>query len=37
MEGFGEFSMDSREILNESASITNPADPNYIHQKLINF
>ncbi len=37
MEGFGKFAMDSREILNESANISNPADPNYFHQKMINF
>ena len=37
MEGFGEFAMDSREILNESARRSDPTDPNYIHQKLINF
>jgi hypothetical protein len=33
---FGEFAMDSREILNEGANTSNPADPNYINQKLIN-
>jgi PKD repeat protein len=37
MEGFGEFAMDSREILDESARRSDPTDPNYIHQKLINF
>ena len=37
MKGFGEFAMESIEILNESANISNPADPNYFHQKMINF
>ena len=29
--------MDSREILNEGANTSNHANPNYIHQKRINF
>jgi Mg-chelatase subunit ChlD len=37
MEGFGEFAMHSREILDESARRSDPTDPNYIHQKMINF
>ena len=37
MEGFGEFSMNSCEILNESARRSDPTDPNYYNQKLINF
>jgi hypothetical protein len=37
MKGFGEFAMESREILNEAANISDPTDPNYIHQKMINF
>ncbi|RJS82122.1 PKD domain-containing protein [Methanophagales archaeon] len=37
MKGFGEFALESREILNGSANISNPEDPNYFHQKMINF
>ena len=37
MGGFGEFAMESCEILNESVRRSDPTDPNYIHQKRINF
>jgi hypothetical protein len=33
----GNFAMESREILNESANITDPRDPDYFHYKTIGF